>query len=119
MKIRHIQIDFPEPVEITGEQQQELVQLCSEITKAFEKANPGRVMWPAGIGYLPTFIPMTADAEKTRGIEFDEDTFAIEVAERADYNWPCRKCGIEQGEHKEHIVEPKAGDCDFEPASKS
>lgn len=118
MKIRRIQIDFPEAVTLAGEQQQKLVEIVTEITEAYERNHPARTMWPFGIGFLPTFIPMTREQEEQRGIEFDESVFAIEVYERADYAWPCRKCGLTQGDHKGHIVDPPAGACDFEPASK-
>ena len=88
--------------------------LVNSICDAWQAAHPARVMWPAGVGFKPTYIPMTAEEEETRGIEFDENIFSIECYERADYEWKCAKCGHPQGDHKDHITQPPAGECDFE-----
>jgi len=112
-KITSIEVTFPEAVEVPDAQFQQLVSIVSDICKAYEATHPGRVMWPFGIGCKPTYIPMTAEEEKTRGMEFDESVLSIECYERADYKWKCAKCGMEQGDHKEHITQPPAGDCEF------
>lgn len=113
MKITAIEITFPVAVELTNEEQQELDAFAGRICDRWQSENPGRVMWPAGIGCKPTYIPMTAEEEQTRGIEFDEGTFQISCSERADYECKCAKCGKPQGDHKDHIIDPPAGDCDF------
>lgn len=111
--VRRIEINFPVPVELTDAAQQQLDAIAAELCKAWQAQHPGRVMWPAGIGSKITFMPMTAEAERERGLEFDDDTFEIECAEREDYDWPCVKCGKPQGDHKSCITNPPAGDCDF------
>lgn len=112
-----IEVAFPCAVEITAKQQQDLDRIVGEICNDYVATHPGRVMWPAGIGFKPTFIPITAEQEATRGIEFDEGTFQIDCAEREDYDWKCAKCGIPQGDHGHCITEPAAGECEFAVAS--
>jgi hypothetical protein len=113
--VRRIEINFPEPVELDNRQMQRLDAIAGELCKAWQEKHPGRVMWPFGTGFKITFMPMTREDEETRGIEFDQDTFEISCSERADYKWPCAKCGKEQGDHKDHILDPPAGDCEFAP----
>lgn len=112
-KFRAIEVYFPEPVDLSSQDQQELVGIISRVCDQWSAEHPGRTMWPFGIGCKPTFIPLTSEQEQERGIEFDESTFQIECYERADYEWKCTKCGKPQGDHKGHITEPPAGDCDF------
>ncbi len=114
-KITKIEINFPVPVELSTEHQQALDAAASVICKAYEKANPTRTMWPAGIGSKIIYMPMTLEEEEARGLEFDNDVFAIDVAERANYAYLCSKCGKSQGDHKGMILNPPAGDCEFEP----
>jgi hypothetical protein len=109
-----IEITFPLPVNISQSQQRRLVDLISEICDCYEERHPGRVMWPFGIGSRITYMPMTQAEEQERGMEFDNSCFSIECSERADYDAICTKCGKPQGDHKDHIVDPPAGDCDFE-----
>lgn len=116
--VRRIELNFPEPVELTQQHQRRLDEIAGELCKTWQEAHPGRVMWPFGVGFKITFMPLTREQEETRGIEFDDDTFEIECTERADYKWPCAKCRFEQGDHKDHITEPPAGDCEFEPKVK-
>lgn len=119
MSIRRIEINFPEPVELTDKQQRRLDEIAGELCKAWQAAHPGRVMWPFGVGFKITYMPMTrAEEEAGRHIEFDPDTFEISCSERADYKWPCGTCGLEQGDHKTCITDPPAGDCDFIPKLK-
>lgn len=82
MKIQAIEITFPVLVELPPGFEQTLSCLVGMVCKAYEKSNPTRTMWPAGHGFKPTFIPMTAEQEKERGAEFDESTYSIEVCER-------------------------------------
>lgn len=116
---RRIEITFPVPVELTNDDQRILDAATAEICRRYERAHPGRVMWPFGIGSKVTYMPMTkAEEDAGRHMEFDNTVFSVECSEREDYSWPCAKCGIEQGDHKGCILDPKAGDCDFEPAKK-
>lgn len=117
--MRRIEINFPEAVEITNDDQRVLDAVAAEICNRYQRRHPGRVMWPAGVGFKVLYMPMTRDEELAgRHMEFAEDTFAIDCCERHDYSWLCAKCGIEQGDHKDCITDPKAGDCDFEPVKK-
>jgi hypothetical protein len=117
---KSIHINFPEVVDLTDDHQRLLDAIAGELCDAWQKAHPGRVMWPAGVGSTITYMPMTR-AEELAGqhIEFDDASFSIDCAERADYKWPCAKCGKEQGDHKDHILDPPAGKCEFEPAKGS
>lgn len=95
MRVHKIEINFAEAVDLTDDIEQQLLQIADEICRAYELAHPGRVMWPAGIGGKITFMPLTAEAERERGIEFDDDTFEIDCyaregdeAERARHTPP-------------------------------
>lgn len=114
--IRHIEISFPAEVELTDDDQRAFMALASAMCRRYKAAHPGRVMWPAGIGQRIVSMPITAeDDDNGVPMVFDEETFSIDCSEREDYKWPCAKCGISQGDHKTCILDPKAGDCDFEP----
>ena len=115
-KTRCIEITFPEPVEMIDADYRALDAIVSEICKRYETANPGRVMWPFGMGSRIVSMPMTAE-DDAAGVPmvFDDTVYAVECSERADYGWPCAKCGVTQGDHKTCITEPPAGNCDFEP----
>jgi hypothetical protein len=57
---------------------------------------------------------MTREEELAgKHIQFDDDTLSISCAERADYKAKCAKCEMELGDHKDHILDPPAGDCEF------
>lgn len=88
MKVRAIEITFPVEVDLSDDEQRDLVRLASLLCKRWERKHPYSVMWAAGIGQKPTFIPMTPAEEAERGIEFDEQTFAIECFERENYDCP-------------------------------
>lgn len=85
MIVRKIEINFAKGVELTNDVEQQLLDVADAICRAYEFAHPGRVMWPAGIGGKITFLPLTAEDERERGIEFDDDTFEIDCYEREDY----------------------------------
>lgn len=112
-RIACIEITFPEFVELSEDDQRDLVELISRICDRYETANAGRVMWPFDIGFKMLANPMMLSDDEP--IPFDESTFSIECSERADYNWPCAKCGKLQGDHQYHMIDPPAGDCEFEP----
>lgn len=80
--IRRIEVNFPVPVKLSDRDQKALHDLLSRICEGYEAAHPGRVMWVFGWGSKPTYIPMTAEEERTRGIEFDDDTLYAEISER-------------------------------------
>lgn len=115
--VRYMVIIFPEKVELCHEDQQDLLVITDRMCARWEQNHPGQVMWGAGIGFSITSMPMTAEDDKNNvPMVFDMEQFEISCSTRADYHWPCAKCGKEQGDHKDHIMQPPAGDCDFEPA---
>lgn len=116
---REISITFPTKVELTKDDHRTLHELLERICKRYEAENPGRVMWTGEWGGLCTSMPITAEDERNGvPLTFDMDILHIGISERADYRWPCVKCGIVQGDHKDHILNAPAGDCDFAPASR-
>lgn len=116
-KIRTLVIQFPDDVPLDPDDQRTLVQLADRMCDRWEQDHPGEVMWASEIGFAITSMPMTKEDEEAGvPLTFDEQTFEVGCFARADYHWPCKKCGQEQGDHKDHITQPPAGDCDFEPA---
>lgn len=112
-----ILVTFPVGIDLHRDDERALHDLIEVICKRWRAANPGRVMWAGGWGGYCTSMPITAQDEKDGvPLSFDMSTLHCEVLERADYRWPCAKCGQEQGDHKSCILNPKAGDCDFVPA---
>lgn len=120
MKIRTIEIVFPVAVDLENEDQRVIDEIISRVCRRYVAENPGRTMWLFGVGYKPTYIPMTKEEEDAgRHMEFDETTFQIEVAEREDYDWRCRKCGMTQSEHALSGSVAPAGRCEYDPRSTS
>ena len=84
--IRAIEITFPAPVTMTVEHERMLVQLAGYICDEWCRANPGRVMWPAGQGSKILYMPMTQEEERLGfGMKFDDDVYAINCSERERY----------------------------------
>lgn len=84
--ISRIVIDFAASVELADDMQQAIVKLASIVCDDYERAHPDRVMWPFGIGQLPTYIPMTREEEEAgRHLEFDETVFSVDCHERERY----------------------------------
>ena len=94
-----VEISFPQKVDISNKEMQAIQKIVGQICNRWELTHPGRVMWPSGIGFKITYMPMTREEEETRGMEFAEDTFEISCTEREDYDWVCNKCGHKQGDH--------------------
>lgn len=113
MAITTIEITFPRPVDLKDDEMRSLVELADILCRRYQRLHPGRIMWPFGVGHKPTFIPMTPEEERERGIEFDEGVFHIQCSEREDYAAKCARCGMEQGDHAHCISNPPAGDCEF------
>lgn len=111
-----LEIRFPTGVEVTEDDVRVLGALAGQICDRWERAHPGRVMWPFGQGFKMMRHPAALSDDEP--IPFDESCYQIEVAERAVWDWPCAKCGKEQGDHKDNITDPPAGECEFEPAKK-
>jgi len=86
-----IEIDFPLPVELPKGWEEKLSNLVSEVCDKYKQEHPDRVMWPAGHGYKPTYIPLTMEDEKHRGMEFDDSIFHISVSEHRNYNYKGEK----------------------------
>lgn len=115
MATRSIEINFGQPVEMTREEEMALVELAGKICDRYTRDNPGRTMWPFGIGSKMLTNPfMVGDDEP---LEFDESVFHIECHEREDFEAKCVKCGHTQGDHKGLILNPPAGDCEFQAAT--
>lgn len=117
-QIRAIEITFPAAVELTNDDQRALDNVVSAICKRWEGMNPGLVMWPFGMGSKITYMPMTAEEEATRGLEFDDAVFFIECSAREDFKWPCAKCGLAQDKHEHLALDAEAGACAFEAKIK-
>lgn len=84
-KLQSIEVTFPVPVELPDKWEQRLDQLVGEVCSLYEQQHPDRVMWPCGSGQKITYMPMTREDEMTRGLEFDDTTYAIDVHERERY----------------------------------
>lgn len=115
-KISQIEISFPLGVELTNDDQRALIAIASRICDRYEAENPSRVMWPFGVGQKMLADPVKLSDDEP--IPFDDNCFQITCSERENYDWLCAKCGHKQGDHKECIVNPPAGACDFEPKPK-
>jgi len=83
-KIKAIEINFPVGVNVPDGFYELLSSTVGLVCKQYEKENPDRVMWAAGHGSKPTYIPMTQKEEQHRGMEFNDHIYEIEVAERED-----------------------------------
>jgi len=75
MKILKIEIPFPVFVELPPGFEQTLDALVGMVCKAYEKENPDRVMWPAGIGAKPIW-------REPEEPQFDSSILEISVEER-------------------------------------
>jgi hypothetical protein len=84
--IQQIRIDFAAPIELSDDQVQAVVAIAAWICDAHMGRNPGRVMWPAGIGQLMTVHPLMLSDDEP--IPFDPSVFHIECAEREDFDQP-------------------------------
>lgn len=84
-----ILITFPVDVEFTSAQLQQLDQAVGNICSTYEQQNPGRIMWPFGHGALMTKNPFFL--VENEPMEYDEDCYHIEVAEREADNEELKK----------------------------
>ncbi len=114
--IRAIEVSFAVPVELTQQDQQDLVTLLSRICDRYEGQHPDRVMWPFGIGFKMLVHPLKLSDDEP--IPFDESVFSVECTERENYDWPCATCGKKQDEHDHVTADPAAGNCRYVAASK-
>ena len=116
---RAIEVTFPEEITISKKAYRLLHDVIDMICRDYVAAHPGRVMWAAvGMGQRIVSMPWTAqDDEDGVPMVFDDTTESIECAERADHDWPCALCEFKQGDHKDCIASPPAGDCPFEPTA--
>jgi hypothetical protein len=87
MPIRAIEIGFAEPVELTQKDQEALVEIAGKMCERYERANPERVMWPAGVGQKMLTNPFMASDDEP--LAFDETVFQIDCAERESYDDPA------------------------------
>jgi hypothetical protein len=93
MKVSTIEISFPVPVDVPDTFSRDLCALLDRICEDYQKANPTRVMWPAGFGSKPKWSQQDAaflgktpdpDAPEIGEPTFDDSVFHIEIAERED-----------------------------------
>jgi hypothetical protein len=75
-----ILIDFPVPVKVSREAHRVITHGVEMICTAWERENPGRVMWPAGFGAL-----ITSNIYASDDLKFDESVEHIECATREAY----------------------------------
>lgn len=114
MKITSIEIVFAAPVELTNSEERRLAEISAEISDRYTAQNPGRTMWPFGIGQKMLTNPLAIGDDEP--LQFDASIFSIECHEREDFKWPCRKCGRLQEDHAGLSLNPPAGACEFEPS---
>lgn len=114
--IRAVEINFPMPVVLDGDTEQFLVSVADRVCKAWEAEHPDRTAWPAGIGGKLLCHPMMLSDDEPMPV--DMEVFAIDCHERENFDWPCAKCGHPQGDHQGLILNPPAGDCDYQPKEK-
>lgn len=79
-----IKMTFPVGVQLDRQDQDDLMAIAERICGRYEAANPGRVMWPAGIGAEP--VNIWSDEP-----EFDDTVFVIECFERERYDSEVRR----------------------------
>lgn len=82
-KIVQIEITFPVALVVKDEHLQAIDEILSKVSRDYEAANPGRIMWPFGHGAkMLVNLLMLSDDEP---IPFDDSVYSIEVAEREAY----------------------------------
>jgi hypothetical protein len=81
-KVKSIEVAFPFPVDIPSE----AIDLMRRAIKMVCYCNcpGGHVMWPAGEGAKPVYIPLTQEEEKRRGPELDDSIYYFEVCCRRE-----------------------------------
>ncbi|MCB1341408.1 MAG: hypothetical protein KDK24_10155 [Pseudooceanicola sp.] len=114
-KITTISVSFGAPVELTSDEEQALHDTIGRICARYSKEHPERTMWLSGYGSLPLNIWTAGDDEP---LVFDNTCLSMDCTERENFDWPCAKCGIKQGDHGHCITNPEAGQCVYEPANK-
>lgn len=114
--IRSIEVSFAVPVEMTNQDQQELVTLLGRICDRYQVEHPDRVMWPFGIGSKMLVNPLMLSDDEP--IPFDDAVFSVECAEQENPDWPCAKCKFTQRDHGHFMQFPAAGACEYQAASK-
>lgn len=114
-KILRIEVDFPVGIDLADEDCRDLDALLTRICARYRAANPDRVMWPFGCGAKMLVNPLKLSDDEP--IPFDDSVYAVKVAERENYDWPCARCGLKQIDHGGGpFIDAKAGDCAYEPA---
>lgn len=108
--VNHIDVQFPEWVEMTEEDERAILEVVSRMCERYEAKHPDRVMWPCGVGGRPQNIWSDED------FNVDMSVFSVDVSERENYDWACQNCSHPQGEHSHSIIDGAAGDCVYKPA---
>ncbi len=81
-KVKSIEVAFPFPVDIPREARDMIWSALKLICT--RNCPEGHVMWPAGEGAKPVYIPLTQEEEKRRGPEFDDSIYYFEVCCRRE-----------------------------------
>lgn len=69
------------------------------------------------MGYRAIEIIFPESVEITNDEMKELDRIAGLICDR--YEAKCTKCGLPQGDHKDHIIDPPAGDCEFSISQSS
>jgi hypothetical protein len=86
-KVLSIRVDFPVPVDLPPGFDRALESLVNMVCEAYEKENPERTMWPAGMGAMPVY----REPEEPL---FDLSVLNIAVAERDASDRELRRRGV-------------------------
>ena len=86
---KKIEISFPFSIQITRTQEMLLTAIIDDL--CYMNCPPGYTMWLGGVGSKITYLPMTAEEEKIRGPEFDDDTLCFEISCRSKYDTDLKK----------------------------
>lgn len=82
VEFKSIEVRSPVCLDLTDAEYMQLMRLLTASCNRYEATHPTRVCWVFGTGSKITFMPLTAEEEKTRGVEFDDNILSIEISER-------------------------------------
>jgi len=83
MKLRRLEINFPEPTEVTEQDLHRLDRIAAAVCHRYEEGHPERVMWPFMHGFKMLVDPTKLEDDEP--IPCDEDTYEISCSERERY----------------------------------
>lgn len=97
VEILDLEVTFPFQVRVSESELRTLQMIASAVCDRYNRDNPGRVMWPSGCGFPPSFSRFDAaflggrvrvDEDLQRGEEptFDQYSFQVQCSEREVYD---------------------------------